>query len=203
MERGGDLLSERVYRAEAPAAGEDPAASVGGPSAPRSTASTANSSATWAPQPGGEMSTANVTAPRRRQLLAAMGITLYRRRAAIRAAAGRDCCRGSGRAAGAGRAEEGSPPQLVVVGRSADRARLALLQRLLGSHVALQWLDASAAGLAQAPAAAPAYLVLGPALARPLGAQLPTTTQQAAQIVVTTAPVEWRDGAAKRALWQS
>lgn len=149
------------------------------------------------------MSAANVTAARRRQLLAAMGITLYRRRAAAGPPQAATVAVEAGVPQAAGRAEEGSPPQLVVVGQSADRARLALLQRLLGSHVALQWLDASAAGLAQAPAAAPAYLVLGPALARPLGAQLPTTTQQAAQIVVTTAPVEWRDGAAKRALWQS
>lgn len=149
------------------------------------------------------MSGADATTMRRQQLLAAMGITLYRRRGAAPPPQATTVAVEPGVPSPARCADGGAVPPLVVVGQPADRVRLALLQRLLGPHVALQWLDASADGLVQAPPAAPAYLVLGHALARPLGAELPTTTQQAAQIIVTTAPVEWRDGVAKRALWQS
>ncbi|MEO8672634.1 MAG: hypothetical protein ABI411_15045 [Tahibacter sp.] len=48
------------------------------------------------------------------------------------------------------------------------------------------------------------YLLLGPELARSVGAELPTGTQRSATVVVTDAPSHWRtDALGKRLFWQA
>jgi hypothetical protein len=69
---------------------------------------------------------------------------------------------------------------------------------------ALHWQVPNGGRLPELDQNATAFLVLGQPLARVLGAELPTAAQQAATIVVTAAPSEWRGNAlAKRLLWQA
>lgn len=156
---------------------------------------------------------------RRQQLLEAMGVTLYRRRGAEVPASPATSDAASSRvpAPAPTRDAPAQPhahthvpardhaqaPVLVIVGARADRAHADTLARALALTPArFAWIDASAERLDATPPEAAAYLALGAAFARPLGAELPTTVQQSAQIVVTSAPQEWRSAAAKRALWQ-
>lgn len=72
------------------------------------------------------------------------------------------------------------------------------------AEAALHWQVPADGRLPELDQNAAAFLVLGTHLARVLGAELPTTAQQAATIVVTAAPSEWRGNAlAKRQLWQA
>ena len=100
-------------------------------------------------------------------------------------------------------------PSLCVVcahgvRRDARLARLfAQITRAL-APVAIDWLEADIAGALPAPPAAPAYLVLGTAMAPALGAQLSTAQQNAAVIAVSADIASLPGGASgKRALWQA
>lgn len=95
--------------------------------------------------------------------------------------------------------------RVVVIGERAVDAVAKLLAAALGVPVgALQWQTPRDGKLPELDQNAAAFLVLGQAFARVLGAELPTTVQQAATIVVTSAPAEWRGNAlAKRLLWQA
>lgn len=81
----------------------------------------------------------------------------------------------------------------------------ALIAAALGlAETALRWHVPRDGRLAELDQDAAAFLVLGNHLARVLGAELPTAAQQAATIVVTAAPAQWRgDAMAKRLLWQA
>src|SRR5689334_235752 len=150
-------------------------------------------------------------AARRQLLLEAMGVTLYRRRvvAPTATATARD-----GAVDGAYLhtptadlaevADHALPPELVIVGARADRGHVEVLARALGLAPArIAFIEATPERLVAAPPHAGAYLALGEVFARPLGAELPTTVQQAAQIVVASAPSQWRNASAKRVLWQT
>lgn len=95
--------------------------------------------------------------------------------------------------------------RVVVIGERAVDAVAKLLAAALGVPVgALQWQTPRDGKLPELDQNAAAFLVLGQPFARVLGAELPTTVQQAATIVVTSAPAEWRGNAlAKRLLWQA
>jgi len=72
------------------------------------------------------------------------------------------------------------------------------------AEAALHWQVPADGRLPELDQNAAVFLVLGTHLARVLGAELPTTAQQAATIVVTAAPPEWRGNAlVKRLLWQA
>lgn len=81
----------------------------------------------------------------------------------------------------------------------------ALIAAALGlAESTLRWHVPRDGRLAELDQDAAAFLVLGNHLARVLGAELPTAAQQAATIVVTAAPAQWRgDAMAKRLLWQA
>jgi hypothetical protein len=69
---------------------------------------------------------------------------------------------------------------------------------------AIEWLEADASGALASAEEAPAYLVLGAAMARALGVQLSTMQQSTATIAVSADPARLPGGAAdKRALWQA
>ena len=135
-------------------------------------------------------------AARRQELLQAMGVTLYRRRGAASAPA-------FSVATAMPVVVSDGLPALVIVGRSEDRASVDLLLRALALDVArMHWIDATPERLSTVPPEARAFIAMGEALARPLGAELSTDLQQRAQIVVTAAPAQWRGASGKRALWQ-
>jgi DNA polymerase III psi subunit len=101
--------------------------------------------------------------------------------------------------------------RLIVVSARGTRhdtrlARLlAQLPQIFGvDPAAIGWFEADANGeLGEAPAAA-AYLVLGAAMARALGAQLSTMQQNTSVIAVTADAAELPgDAGAKRALWHA
>lgn len=143
---------------------------------------------------------------RRQRLLDAMGVTLYRRRdAAPAVAAGREDASASDHTRVASTASAPTAPlALVIVGARADRAHADTLARALAlSPSQLTFIEATPERLTSPPPQARAYVALGSAFARPLGVELPTTVQQAAQIVVTSTPAEWRHAGAKRVLWQT
>jgi hypothetical protein len=103
------------------------------------------------------------------------------------------------------------PPRLVVVCAQGVRgdvrlARLfAQLPQTLGvAAAAIGWAEADATDALAAQLSAPAYLVLGAAMARALGVQLSTMQQKSSAIAVTVEPAQLPGGAAdKRALWQA
>ena len=101
-------------------------------------------------------------------------------------------------------------PRLCIVCAHTVRgdARLArlfaqIVRALALTPAAIDWLESDAAGALPVPPVAPAYLVLGPALAPVLGAQLSTAQQNAAAIGVSSDAANLPGAAAgKRALWQ-
>lgn len=95
--------------------------------------------------------------------------------------------------------------RVAVVSDQPREKFAAVLAAALGvAEAALLWHMPSEGRLAELDHDANAFLVLGNHLARVLGAELPTTAQQAATIVVTSAPAQWSgDGMAKRLLWQA
>lgn len=95
--------------------------------------------------------------------------------------------------------------RVAVISDQPRERTAALLAAALGvAEAALLWHAPREGKLAELDHDANAFLVLGNHLARVLGAELPTTAQQAATIVVTSAPAQWRgDGMAKRLLWQA
>ena len=143
--------------------------------------------------------------PRRLFRLEAMGIAAY----ALRSS-------GSSGSAGSERATSSQPPH--GVGPQTARSFLAIicaqlpeprdceaLIRALGIETSsVNWLNLEKDALSTLPKDAGAYLVLGPQLARVVGAELPTATQQNTPIVVVDAPSRWRgDAMAKRLCWQA
>lgn len=142
------------------------------------------------------MSAVALSALRLRQL-DAMGVVAYRlRSAAMPAAAPVEVETPVASAPGARVA--------VICEQPADTVA-ALIAGALGVPVAaLHWQMPRDGRLPELDENAAAFLVLGQHLARVLGAGLPTTAQQAATIVVTAAPAQWRgDAVAKRLLWQA
>ncbi|HEX7915888.1 hypothetical protein [Rudaea sp.] len=140
----------------------------------------------------------------RLHMLEAMGIDVYALRArtvATKIANAADASLATGPA---------STRLAVVCARSARAdARLARLFKHLPhtlgvSAGAISWLEADVNGELDDVADAPAYLVLGAAMARALGAQLSTMQQNTATIAVTADPAHLPGIAAdKRALWQA
>lgn len=102
-------------------------------------------------------------------------------------------------------APETAALRVAVISDQPRERTAALLATALGvAETALLWHAPREGKLAELDHDANAFLVLGSHLARVLGAELPTTAQQAATIVVTSAPAQWRgDGMAKRLLWQA
>jgi len=143
----------------------------------------------------------SATAAQRQQYLQAMGVTLYRRRGAMAAVAAAPMERVA--SAEPAFASESAAPALVMVGRREDRAHAGIVLQALGvQESAVQWIDAVAEKLSALPPDATAFLAIGEAMARPLGAELSTELQQRACIGVTTSPAQWRSASGKRALWQ-
>jgi hypothetical protein len=144
----------------------------------------------------------------RLDMLAAMGVDVYRLRGTS-AASAHEVAVGATRHESIG--HEVADAQVVVVcardqRHAATHARLlAALPRALGvAPSALGWLEAGADGSLGAPPPASAYIVLGTSLIRSLGAQLSTKQQSATTIAVCADPGGLiRDGAAKRQLWQA
>ncbi|HEY8010250.1 MAG TPA: hypothetical protein VIE67_04565 [Rudaea sp.] len=142
----------------------------------------------------------------RLRMLMAMGVDVYalRSRTATNAAAMQSVS-----ASANAPAEVATPPRVVVVCAQGVRrdARLARLLAQLPQAIgvdAVDWLDADAHGTLAMPPSAPAYLVLGAAMARALGVQLSTMQQNSSTIAVTADPAQLPGSAAdKRALWQA
>ncbi|MBL8297004.1 MAG: hypothetical protein JNN30_01540 [Rhodanobacteraceae bacterium] len=138
------------------------------------------------------------SAQRLRQL-DAMGITAYQLRSRVAAtplqATAPD---------GSALAEAVRTRIAVICAQPAGLAAKVLAAALGVPEHALHWQIPGDGRLPELDQNAAAFLVLGQPLARVLGAELPTAVQQAATIVVTTAPAEWRGNAlAKRLLWQA
>jgi hypothetical protein len=92
----------------------------------------------------------------------------------------------------------------VICEQSAGATAQTIAAALGLAEAALHWHVPADGRLPELDQNAAAFLVLGAHLARVLGAELPTAAQQAATIVVTAAPQEWRGNAlAKRLLWQA
>lgn len=144
------------------------------------------------------MNVSSYSALRLRQL-DAMGVVAYqlRRRAPVAADAEA--------ADAAATAPELAAVRVAVISDQPRERTAAVLAAALGvAEAALLWHIPREGRLAELDHDATAFLVLGNHLARVLGAELPTTAQQAATIVVTSAPAQWRgDGMAKRLLWQA
>lgn len=93
---------------------------------------------------------------------------------------------------------------LVVSDEARSPASEAIVRTLGVADAAIGWCVARGGKLDALDLDAGAYLVLGEHLARVLGAELPTETQQRAAIVVAVAPSALRgDAMAKRLLWQA
>lgn len=93
---------------------------------------------------------------------------------------------------------------VVICEQVADTTAKTLAAALGVPETALDWQVPRDGRLPELDQNAAAFLVLGQSLARVLGAELPTTAQQAATIVVTASPADWRGNAlAKRLLWQA
>ena len=134
----------------------------------------------------------------RGQMLAAMGIDVYVLRGAQ-----------------AGRAESGvavSDGAWLIVAASdvaMKSTQCAQLRKSLPTMIGLaddrvRWIAADAANAFDSVPSANAYLVLGAALARSLGAQLSATQQNSAVIAVADEPaISFGTAMAKRALWQT
>lgn len=146
------------------------------------------------------MSALALTARRLRQL-DAIGVVPYRLRSRERVNApdvATAATPGAMPAAGGGM-------RVAVICEQAAGATAATIAAALGlAEAALHWQVPTDGRLPELDQNAAAFLVLGTHLARVLGAELPTTAQQAATIVVTAAPSEWRGNAlTKRLLWQA
>lgn len=142
---------------------------------------------------------------RRHAMLEAMGVEVLALRTRVDAHA--DACMSADDAIASPPA--GGHARLCIVCAHGVRSepRLARLlaqiaRALTLAPAAIGWIEASASGSLPAPPAAPAYLVLGAAIAPRFGAQLSTTQQNAAVIAVSEAATLPGAAAGKRALWQ-
>jgi hypothetical protein len=145
------------------------------------------------------LSGAALTALRLRQL-DALGVMPYRLRS-------RQSAANAARAETAG--EDAVAPPLavriaVICAQPPGDAAKSIALALGVAESMLHWQSPREGRLPELDQNAAAFLVLGQALARVLGAELPTAAQQAAPVIVTAAPQEWRGNAlAKRLLWQA
>ncbi|MDC8011144.1 hypothetical protein [Tahibacter soli] len=146
------------------------------------------------------MSAQTVYAPDAERLrrLDAMGVRVYRLRSATPRA-------GEPASPAADAAANAAGVRLLVVSDEARTPAADAIVRTLGvADAAIGWCVARGGKLDALDLDAGAYLVLGEHLARVLGAELPTATQQRASIVVAAAPSALRgDAMAKRLLWQA
>ncbi len=142
-----------------------------------------------------------VLSARRLRQLDAMGVIPYRLRSRDRVPARDTTAAASTVAVPAARVGV----RVAVICEQAAGATAPIIAAALGvDGSVLHWQVPKDGRLPELDQDAAAFLVLGTHLARVLGAELPTTAQQAATIVVTTAPPEWRGNAlAKRLLWQA
>ena len=139
-------------------------------------------------------------------MLAAMGVEVYRLRSQpAQPTASADV----GAIAGTAAANDATR-LLIVCARGQRRdARLARLyaqlpRALCTDATSIAWTEADAAGAISPPPVVPAYLVLGSAMARAVGAHLSTAQQQASVIAVTADAAQLPGNAVgKRALWQA
>ena len=138
---------------------------------------------------------------RRLEILAAIGVDVYRLRAAARDAA---------TPAPSGAAAAPAARIAIVCARAAragssGKSPLTPILRALGvDAAAANWIETTGDGGAGTLPDLPAYLMIGAAAARAASQQLTLTQQQQATIVVTPeADALPRDAAAKRALWQA
>lgn len=143
------------------------------------------------------MSAVALSALRLRQL-DAMGVVAYRLRSRAADPAASAPAEAETATAGAG-------ARVAVICDQPAGTVAALIAGALGvPEAALHWQVPRDGRLPELDENAAAFLVLGQPLARVLGAGLPTAAQQAATIVVTAAPAQWRGNAmAKRLLWQA
>lgn len=143
-----------------------------------------------------------VLSARRLRQLDAIGVIPYRLRSRERVAV-----RDASTATTAGAMPEAAVAgmRVAVICEQAAGVTAQTIAAALGlAEAALHWQVPADGRLPELDQNAAAFLVLGTHLARVLGAELPTTAQQAATIVVTAAPQEWRGNAlAKRQLWQA
>jgi DNA polymerase III psi subunit len=136
---------------------------------------------------------------RRLELLAALGIDVYRLR------------RNDAAPAPAPAATASAAVRLVVACSGAARrdARIAhrlgqALRAVAVDASEVAWVDAGVGGAVAELPAAQAYLMCGAAIARACSALLPIDRQQAATIAVSADPADWaRDPSARRTLWQA
>jgi len=135
----------------------------------------------------------------RRGVLSAMGIDVYLLRggaAHAHAATGAD-------------APQQAAAELIVVCARADEGGTARLRNLLPLALGVElgrvrWIEADARGNLPEVPNAPAYLALGAAMPRALGANLSTMQQNSATIAAADdATLSLRDSLSKRALWQA
>ena len=152
---------------------------------------------------------------RRAQVLAAMGIEVLRLRGSAprsTQAVDHEAARTTATHGGTMRpAPVTAEPRVLVVcarGHRTDARTMRIasqLPRALGTSAAsIAWCEADARGEVAAPPQVPAYLVLGTRMAHALGAQLPTTLQNAAVIAVIGEPEALPvDASGKRVLWQA
>ena len=143
------------------------------------------------------------------RMLAAMGVDVYALRTSMFSPVAAAAAHAHA-VTGATLAQADAPRLVVACAQNARRdARLvrlfAQLPQTLGIPVAaIGWIEADAAGNLASPPSAPAYLVLGAAMARVLGVQLSTMQQNSSTIAVTAEPAQLPGSAAdKRALWQA
>jgi len=139
---------------------------------------------------------------RRASMLAAMGVEVYRLRSqpaqpAVPADIG-------------GTAAANDATRLLIVCARGQRRDTRLMRlyaqlprALCTDATAIAWAEADVTGAISPPPEVPAYLVLGSAMARALGAHLSTAQQQASVIAVTADATQLPGNAVgKRALWQ-
>lgn len=145
---------------------------------------------------------------RRLDVLAALGIDVYRLRAADPVPSQPPSSAGAGNA----RAGSADLPVRMVIACAETARRDARLARRLGQVVralgvdeaAVAWVEGAADGSFAALPPADTYLMFGGEAARHGAALLPIDRQNSATIAVTPDPAEMmRDGAARRALWQT
>jgi len=150
-------------------------------------------------------------AQQRQALLAAMGIDVYLLRGSAL-----DAAASSATPLADSVPEGAAPPQegiglLVACARAGaeDAGRTQRLRALLPLALGVaapyvRWIEADPAGELGGVPAARAYLALGAAMPRALGAHLSTMQQMSSTIAAADAPAaSLRDGLAKRALWQA
>jgi hypothetical protein len=146
---------------------------------------------------------------RRLELLAAIGIEVYRLRAAPDAGARAPLQSVSPQPGELLPAAEGSPRLVIACPDTVRRApgfarATAHLVRALGVQESIvRWIDTAPGGVSALPDV-PAYLMIGPAAARACSAHLSIEQQNSATIAVSAEAADlFSNAAARRATWQA